>query len=133
MQSFVRTAIKNDKYSGGEVKYIEFDSRLNNIKNMKTISDVNREIHKRGTVMNRSNGTIIGKLNDGVIVNLENTTSANDAQSFIDDVVAGKIHVTAPSPSMYAPWTEDEKAELSSALKKIFAKKQAKRGKMALI
>lgn len=134
----VKTAIENDNYSGGDVKFIEFESRVNNINDTNTIDDVRRELNLRGIVMNRKDGTKIGKINNGNIIPFGSEESANDAdnlykaQSFVNDVTSGKIPVTAPCASMYVPWTEDEKAELSSALKKIFAKKQAKREKMAL-
>nr|WP_294864393.1 hypothetical protein [uncultured Pseudogulbenkiania sp.] len=105
-----------DCYSGGSVVSVDFPNGKHNVVNNATLKDVSASFLQKGFVM---------YLNNNATQPVEfKTAAANDPllQQAAKDLSAGNVQVSAPYDSMYQDWSDDSKAALGEALKKLKAR-----------
>lgn len=108
----VLSAQKVDPFSGGSVVSVDFVNCNHNVQNTLSLRDLNAIFIKKGYVM-YLNST-------GSTVEFQ-TAAANDPklQELAKNLSAGTAQLTAPHDSMYQDWTEQQKLDLSNALRTI--------------
>ena len=120
----VETAKLFDFSSGGDVKFVDFDSGQNNLFSPTreiNVADVSQALADRGNIMeiavNNRAQVLPFKLAD---------LAANDAElrEVQKKIASGEIAPTAPCDGMYSEWTDDDKLQLKGALAKVFGWKK---------
>lgn len=120
----VVTAIEYDQYSGGDVKYFDFNDRSNNLtaSSVHGISDIdglNEAILKKGHMMKKDMN-----VNSIPFPKAENASflikNHPDFEQIQNEVASGQLSASAPWDGMDKDWTDGEKADLKVALGNIF-------------
>lgn len=111
----VNSAMAVDKFSGGTVKYLDFESGSNNLSETATIADVGRLLGTKGNVMYTNKSKLIPVKEAAVL-------DANVAAA-VEQLSTGAHVPTAPCDAMYSSWSEKDKKKMQSVLKKIFPEK----------
>jgi len=108
-ETAVNSAKKLDHFSGGSVVSTDFTYGTHNVRNSKTLGDVNAIFTEKGLVMylNSNQNTVEFK-----------TAAASDPklQELARDLSAGSAQLTAPYDAMYQDWSPEHKEGLANAL-----------------
>lgn len=112
----IESAKTFDVYSGGEVKFLDFSSGVNNLKNSSNLKELHVFFAKEGMVMYKNAST-----NQSKILSIKEA-AANDpaVQQLAIDLASGKISASAPCDAMHNTWSKEKVNELNTALKGIF-------------
>lgn len=112
----VCTAISQDLYSGGEVRYYRLLTDENNIGIDRSLSALGTALAERGSVMNTATRNQPIPIQEAV-------KNDHRLRAVVDDIAKGKITATAPHSNMNRIWSSDEKTRLVKAMEHFFPKK----------
>ena len=110
----VDAAIGQDVYSGGEVRYVRFNTREHNLVESETIDQVADRIIKEGIVMYKNMPSQTGV---PVAVAAE---SDPKVRTTLEEVKGGTKGPRAPFDTMRDPWTPEAERRLDAALNRVF-------------
>lgn len=113
----VETAKASDPYSGGQVMYLELDSRETNIQNSSNVVELPRALIDKGMVMYKSAPTVVQQLSI-------TEAAKNDPriQDLLKEIASGTVEIQAPCDSMLSTPTQEENERIDKALAIIFSK-----------
>ena len=122
----VESAKRLDHASGGDVKFLQFLDRVNNLNFASVVAEatidmVDAAVRKRGMVMdlyeNRTGGVPF-KFSD---IAASSPADDEDLLKLNARVTSGEASAEAPCDGMYSDWTAEQEAKLNSALTSAFA------------
>lgn len=109
----VKTAKGFDLFSGGEVRFLELNTRNHNLKNDRSFAELRDSFQTQGMVM------YIANSHKQVPVNEARMNDVRVGEQ-CDAIARGEISPTAPCDAMYHRATVAEKQQVAAALDRIF-------------
>lgn len=109
----VQTAKGFDLYSGGEVRFLELQSRTHNLKNDKNYDELRSSFRTQGMVMYIANSHKQVPVNEAALTDVR-------VGEMCDAIAHGQIAPMAPCDAMYNRATDEEKRQIKEALDSIF-------------
>jgi hypothetical protein len=101
----IRTAIYNDIYTGGEVKYVELSTTANNLSSdTMTIDELHKLMEEEGYIMNTETNTVT-KINKN-----------NNKKDIVKRIENGELVASAPTGSDESPWSSSQENALDEAV-----------------
>lgn len=113
----VESAIVEDCFSGGEVKYLDLLRGTNNLCKKDEFSSIKSGVQTRGYVMYFQNQ------NQNHIPVAEAANADERISQTIAKIAKGDVGMTAPSPAAESQWSDQDREDLTNALLKYYPAK----------
>jgi hypothetical protein len=113
----VMTAKQSDPFTGGEVRFLDFSTKSNNLVAESSLTDLHNSFKTEAMIMNTTQGMT------GQPQPLKDLLASQGSLSAaVERVVSGELPPIAPCDAVYNTWTEKQRMKLVSAMATIYKK-----------